>query len=202
MVNAFGFNGHIKLDSAVFFDDSVALRANLLHEAMDVHLQNPAINTAITYANLCAKHLKINANEDEALLLTRMMTMTNLMTPADASSMYLALQEYPDRDALLQLHKQTFKSTILVTYLPALLFNVWSFRRQMSDVIAAFHWANKIIPGFTHNNPLSFRTMDRAAVEILIASHFSDAALAINEKGEVSAQVPPNLHKTKGSGLD
>ena len=202
LINAFGFNGHIKMDSAVFFDDSVALRANLLHAAMDTHLQSPAINTAITYANLCAKQLKIKASEDEALLLTRMMTMTNLMTPVAASSMYQALQEYSDRDALLQLHKQTFKSTILVTYLPALLFNVWSFRHQMSDVIAAFHWANRIISGFTHNNPLSFRTMDRAAVEILIAFQFSDEALAINEKGEVSAQVPPILQKTKGSGLD
>lgn len=202
LINAFGFNGHIKLDSAVFFDDSVALRANLLHEAMDLHFQNPSISTAITYANLCAKHLKINASEDEALLLTRIMTMTNLMTPDAASSMYQALQEYPERYRLLELHKQTFKSAILVTYLPALLFNVWSFRHQVSDVVAAFHWANKIIPGFTHNNPLSFRTMDRAAVGNLIASHFSDVAIAINEKGEVSAQALPNLQKTKESGPD
>lgn len=200
LINAFGFNGHIKMDSAVFFDDSVALRANLLHEAMDIHLRDFTKNTAVTYANLCAKHLEINANEDEALLLTRVMTMTNLMTPVAASNMYTALHEYPDREALLQLHKQTFKSDILVTYLPALLFNVWSIRQKASDVIAAFHWANKIIPSFTHNNPLSFRTMTRSAVEILIASQFSETSLVINEKGEVSARELPPLGFQKTSG--
>lgn len=75
---------------------------------MDLHFQNPSISTAISYANLCAKHLKINASEDQALLLTRIMTMANLMTPDAASGMYQALQEYPELDRLLELHKQTF----------------------------------------------------------------------------------------------
>ncbi len=193
LINAFGFNGHIKLNSAVFYDNSVALRARLLHAAMDAHYQDPTKSTAVTYAKLCANELKIDANEDEALLLTRVMTMINLMTPTAASNMYKALQEYPERDSLVQLHKQTFQSDLLVTYLPALLYNVWSVRHQESDVISAFHWANKIIPGFRHNNPLSFRTMNRPAVEILIASEFSDAALVINEKGEVSAREIPDL---------
>ncbi len=199
LINAFGFNGHIKLDSAIFFDESVALRANLLHEAMNIHLQDRNKSTAVTYANLCAKHLKINAKEDEALLLTRIMTMTNLMTPTAASNMFNALQDYPERNALLELHKKTFTSDILVTYLPALLYNTWSVRHQASDVISAFHWANKIIPGFTHHNPLSFRTMNRPAVENLIASQFSEAAIVINERGEVSAQQLPiaNLQATK-----
>lgn len=194
LINAFGFNGHIKLGSAVFFDKSVALRANLLHEAMELRAQNMSINTAKTYATLCAKHLKINANEDQALLLTRIMTMINLMTPTDAKNMYNALQKYPDHQDLVELHKITFHTETMVTYLPALLFNVWSLNHQMSEVIAAFHWANKIIPEWAHDNPLSFRLMDRIAVQNLIACEFSHDSIAINERGEISVLSPVNAY--------
>lgn len=200
LINAFGFNGHVNLSSAVFFDKSVALRANLLHEAMDLKAEDNTTNTAKTYANLCAKHLNIKANEEEALLLTRIMTMTNLMTPNDAKNMLEALQTYPEHQELIELHKTTFQSETQVTYLPALLFNVWSYSHQMSDVIAAFHWANKIIPNFVHDNPLSFRLMGRDAVGNLIDSHFSDDNFVFNEKGEINVPMPQKV-VIKGQGF-
>lgn len=42
--------------------------------------------------------------------------------------------------------------------------------------------------------------MDRAAVENLITSQFSDAALVINEKGEVSARALPSLRLQQKNG--
>ena len=191
MVNGFGFRGHEAFGSALYVDKTFVFRVKQLFDAATAYQAGKSNSITAEYAKRYTEALEISeAGAHEKFTLTRMMTMINDVSPRTARELQIALNESPAKQAIIDDNQLAFaKDDITVTYLPALLGNVYAYRNRLSDVVGAFAWANRLINDYDSYTYLSFRTMNKTAVTALIEAEFSDKIIAIKDNGEVTVDI-------------
>jgi len=188
LINALGFNGHIgTLQGSSFMTESVFQRAMMLNETIDKLSEDSTVDVFKEYCILCLNYLNVKVlNPEIAILVVRTLNMANIFNVDAAKDLkqYIATQRLLP---LAQHHNEVFKSGKIATYLPGFLQNVWAIAstdKKIEILLHAISWASKVIEN--SDAPItSFRLVDKAKIEQLIDSGFSDEP-KINKKGEIT----------------
>jgi hypothetical protein len=192
LVNAIGMDGHISVNSegkvafvgARFFDQSVHDRAMWLDRAIDKNIEK----VAEVYSSITLSELEIETQPEEANLLCRILTMTNRISPKDAREVNDSLMSIDTdiRSNIIHSHSAAFsRKDISVTYLPALLDNLWKISRNNRHLLLCMNLYSQLALQHNTKDPLSLRLIDRKALEKLIEVNFDIKAVNLNEKSEV-----------------
>ncbi len=183
LVNALGMNGHIHNNSAVFYNQSVHDRAMWLQQAMNTNTST----VADQYSTMILSELDIKSDADTALLLSRILTMTNRISNSDAGTLLDALHRMPEHKTIVSTHRMAFEGKELsVTYLPGMLGNLWALTHKETDLIAGMHLYSQLAQMPTKgSNPLSFRLVTKDVLVQLLEANFDPKAVKLNDSGEI-----------------
>jgi len=199
LINALGFNGHIgNLEGSSFMTESVFQRTSMLNQSIERLLNEPELNVFEEYSNACLNFLKVTVNNPTiALLIVRTLNMANLFNRGDAET----LEKYIRENQLLTMaeqHAGVFHSGKVATYLPGFLQNIAENGRS-AMLLAAVNWASNAIER-SDAEIVSFRLMDKKAIQQLIESKFNPDLFQINDKGEIGFSYVAALGPSFGHG--
>lgn len=196
LINALGFNGHTgTLQGSSFMTESVFQRTMMLNQVIEMLFDRPGLDVFGKYSNLCLEYLNVTVdNAALAIFVVRALNMANLFNQTDAA----ALAAYVRNDELLleivKHHDDVFKSGKVATYLPGFLQNIFSAvdgDKKFETLLSAIDWTSTIIE-HSEAKIVSFRLMERGAIETLLTFNFDTAVFRINDKGEVAEVLVPS----------
>ncbi len=191
MINALGFEGHIKsMTGSHFMTESVFQRLQLLNASILKTLDDPKnFRVFEDYAAECLNLLKVDViNKSLALFIVRIANMANIFNPSDANQIRSAIQEHQLME-VIDAHQQVFTKCI-ATYVPEFLQNIAqeaSSSKHLS-LIKALAWVTKVL-GESTTPITSFRTADQSVRQTLLAHDF-ECKFKINEQGELESVSP------------
>lgn len=206
LVNIVGMDGHLTKNAAdkthyagaIYYTQSVHDRAMWLNNAMKKDLANVSKD----YSSIMLSELEIKTDAPTATFLCRILTMTNRISEADAQGLYKALQSMDAElvRTMVDAHTRAFgRVELRVTYLPALLGNVWQINHSDASLIQCMHLASQLALQHDSGNPLSFRVLKDKNVRELMAANFDIGAVTMEDNGEISFneefQLGPRLEQ-------